>query len=194
VSGGIWSRLRALIGAAVLIIAALPSHAEDAGVPVALQVELPSRLLWNERGLQQSLQKEVRALIIERARDPVSGLAAAQLAAQLEQVKALGGKRVVQRRVIFESPEQVGRVVQEQRPYLAYLTPNLAPVTAELSRVLAARGVLSVSTQGADTGRGVVLGFELESGKPRILLNLVQARAQKLDFSAQFLRVVRVVP
>jgi hypothetical protein len=194
VSGGIWSRLRALIGAAVLIMAAVPIQAEDTGVPIALQVELLSRLLWYERGLQHSLQKELRAVIIEKARDPASGLAAAQLAAQLEQAKALGGKRVIQRRVIFESPEQVGRVVQEQRPYLAYLTPGLAPVAAELSRVLAAHGVLSVSTQGADTGRGVVLGFELESGKPRILLNLVQARAQKLDFSAQLLRVVRVVP
>jgi hypothetical protein len=191
-----WGRrwLQALLALAVLVVASVPIHAQDTGVPIPLQVELLARLLWYERGLQKSPQGELRAVIIERARDPASGLAAAQLAAQLGQVKTLGGKRVSQRRVVFESAEQVGRVVQEERAYLACLTPGLSAVAADLARVLAARGVLSVSTQGADTGQGIVLGFELASGKPRIVLNLARARAQKLDFSAQFLRVVRVVP
>ncbi len=192
--GGHRGRLRALLAVLALLLASVPIHAQESGVPVALQAELLGRLLWYERGLQKSPQKELRAVIIERARDPASGFAAAQLEAQFKQLKTLGGKRVTHRRVVFESADQVGRVVQEERAYLACLTPGLSAAAADLARVLAARGVLSVSTQGADTAQGIVLGFELASGKPRIVLNLAQARAQKLDFGAQFLRVVRVVP
>lgn len=187
-------RLLALIAGAALLLLAVPMRAQDSGVPIALQVELLGRVLWYERGLQKSPNKELRAIIVERKADPVSALAAAQWVAQLTRVKQLGGKRVLQRRAVFESAEQIGRVLQEERAYLACLTPGLGKVAAELSRVFAARGVLSVSSQGADTARGIVLGFELASGKPRILLNLTQARAQKLDFSAQLLRVVQVVP
>lgn len=194
VKGGHRGRLRTLLAVLSLLLASVPLHAQESGVPVALQAELLSRLLWYERGLQKSQQKELRAIIIERARDPASSLAAAQLEAQFKQGKTLGGKRVLHRRVVFESAEQVGRVAQEDRAYLACLTPGLSGVAADLAKVLSARGVLSVSTQGADTAKGIVLGFELASGKPRIVLNLAQARAQKLDFSAQFLRVVRVVP
>jgi hypothetical protein len=186
--------LGALLVAALLLLTAVPMRAQESGVPIALQVELLGRVLWYERGLQKSPDKELRAVIVERAADAASKLAAAQLIAQLERVKQLGGKRVAARRVVFDSAEQIGRVVQEQRAYLACLTPGLGKVAAELARVFAARGVFSVSTQGADTARGIVLGFELESGKPRILLNLTQARAQKLDFNAQLLRVVQVVP
>jgi hypothetical protein len=177
-----------------LLLTAVPMRAQESGVPIALQVELLGRVLWYERGLQKSADKELRALIVERAADAASKLAAAQLVAQLERVKQLGGKRVLARRVVYESPEQVGRVLQEQRAYLACLAPGLGKFASDLARVFATRGVLSVSTQGADTARGIVLGFALESGKPRILLNLKQARAQKLDFNAQLLRVVQVVP
>jgi hypothetical protein len=97
-------------------------------------------------------------------------------------------------RVVYQSPEQIGRVAEQEHAYLAWITPGFAELSGELARALGARGVLSVSSHGPDAARGIVLSFELESGKPRIMLNLQQARAQKLDFNAQFLRVVRVVP
>ncbi|HEX6245595.1 MAG TPA: YfiR family protein [Polyangiales bacterium] len=171
----------------------MSSRAQDALVPIALQIELVGRLLWYERGLQKSADRQLRALILERPRDPASARAAAQLASQL-QGATLGGRQVTLARVSYESVEQVARAAQQQRAYLAWLTPGFGELAGELGRALGTRGVLTISSHGADTARGVVLGFELESGKPRIMLNLKQARAQKLDFSAQLLRVVKVVP
>jgi hypothetical protein len=167
----------------------LSSRAQDAAVPIALQIELAGRLLWYERGLQKSSERQLRALILERTRDPVSARMAAQLATQLSET-SLGGRRVVVARVSYESVDQVARAAVQQRAYLAWFTAGFSELSGELGRALGARGVLTISSHGPDAARGVVLGFELESGKPRIMLNLKQARAQKLDFSAQLLRVV----
>jgi hypothetical protein len=39
----------------------------------------------------------------------------------------------------------------------------------------------------------LALGFAARSGKPRILVNLKQARLQGVDFRADFLRMAEVV-
>ena len=188
-------RAATLVAALWLLVSsfALSSLAQDAAVPIALQIELVGRLLWYERGLQKSSERQLRALILERPRDAVSARMAAQLATQLSGA-TLGGRQVALARVTYESVEQVARAAQQQRAYLAWFTAGFGELSGELGRALGARGVLTISSHGPDATRGVVLGFELTSGKPRILLNLNQARAQKLDFSAQLLRVVKVVP
>lgn len=193
--GAIGRRVATLVAASWLLVSSfvLSSRAQDAAVPIALQIELVGRLLWYERGLQKSSEQQLRALILERPRDPVSARMAAQLATQLSGA-TLGGRQVALSRVSYESVEQVAKAAQQQRAYLAWLTAGFGELSGELGRALGARGVLTISSHGPDTARGVVLGFELASGKPRIMLNLNQARAQKLDFSAQLLRVVKVVP
>ncbi len=170
------------------------AQAQDTSVPIALQVELLARLLWYERDLQKDASKELVVLVVERRADAGSQHTAAQLSAQLDRIKELGGKAVSHTRVTYETAEQLGRAVEQRRPYLVYLSRGLRGVAKELVRMLPERVLLTVSADRYDPSDGVVLSFELESSKPRIVLNLKNARAQKLDFSAQVLRVVRVVP
>jgi hypothetical protein len=40
--------------------------------------------------------------------------------------------------------------------------------------------------------KGFVLGFDLVSGKPRMLLQLTQARKQNTDFKADVVRIMKV--
>lgn len=176
------------------MVAEWPVRAQDTAVPIGLQVELLARLLWYERGLQKRSADTLAVMIVERPRDAESERAAAQLSAQLERVKQLGGKTIQQARVVYESAEQVRVLVEQQHVYLVYLSAGLGEATPELTRALSSQEVLTVSADGDDAERGVVLGFVLESAKPRIILDLKQARAHKLDFSAQVLRIVRVVP
>ena len=170
------------------------SYAQDTRVPIALQVELLARLLWYERGLQKSAAKGVVVLVVERRGDAGSTQAAAQLTAQFDRIQELGGKLVSHTRVSYESIEQLRRVIEQRRPYLVYLSKGLSGVAKQLAPLLQGRTLLTVSADGDDPAPLAVLSFELESSKPRIVLNLKQARAQKLDFSAQVLRVVRVLP
>ena len=40
---------------------------------------------------------------------------------------------------------------------------------------------------------GVVLGFELVSGKPKLLVHLKRAHDQSVELSSQVLKIVRVI-
>ena len=185
------ARLLVLVHALALIT---PSAlGEDISVPVALQVELLDRLLWYERGLQKSPKVPLTVLIVSRAKDNASVRAAGQLAAQLARMKSLGGREFAQQRVVYESPEQLKRAVAEQRSYLVYFAPGFEDVLSAIASQLRGMRVLTVSALGGDVERGAVLAFELASSKPRVVLSLTRGRAQQLDFSAQLLRVARVV-
>jgi hypothetical protein len=52
--------------------------------------------------------------------------------------------------------------------------------------------VLSLAATPDYVPQGVVLGFELEAGAPKILFNLDQARQQHVDFPSDVLRLMKV--
>ncbi|MET0387555.1 MAG: YfiR family protein [Polyangiales bacterium] len=187
-------RLRALFLACTLALSSDELHAQSNAVPIALQVELLARLLWYERTLQKTTDKSLGLLIVQWPQDPESARTVDQLTAQLARTQDLGGKSFEPTVVRYESAAQLARLAEQQRPYLIYFSRGLGRDAVELAQVLRGRALLTVSAESNDVAQGIVLGFELASSKPRILLHLAQARAQQLDFSAQFLRVVRVLP
>lgn len=171
-----------------------PVRAADEGVPIALQIELLDRLLWYERRYQREAGKPIGVLVVVRPRDTQSARAAGQLSAALARLDALGGRPVRLSQVELESAAQVARVVRERGAYVVYLAPGLSDVLTDLTRSLAGSPSLTVSAVPTDVDKGVVLGFELSSSKPRIVINLRTARAQLLELSAQLLRIARVLP
>ena len=186
-----WTRALVLVGA--LCLSASVALTEDIGVPIALQVDLLDRLLWYERTLQKSAQQAMVVTVVVRAKDNESLRAAGQIEAQLDRLKKIGGRAVSRRRLVFESAEQLKRAVVEEQTYLLYFASGFGDVLPALANMLRGVRVLTVSTVGRDVERGAVLGFELVSSKPRVVLALARGRAQQLDFSAQLLRVARVV-
>lgn len=78
-------------------------------------------------------------------------------------------------------------------PSILYLAAGLGEEVPAIATALAGRSVLTVSAVGRDVDRGAVLGFELVSSRPQIAVNLRRARAQRLQFHAQLLRLARVV-
>jgi len=69
-----------------------------------------------------------------------------------------------------------------------------APVSEfTIASALAGTDVLTVGATGAIAEHGACVGFELEEGRPRIYVNLRVAKAQKVDFRADLLRLVKLV-
>lgn len=179
----------------VLASASAPPRArsDEVSVPIALQVELLDRLLWYERSLQKSPDAPVTVLVLVRDGNKESARTAAQLEAQLARVKSLGGRRFSRRTVVFATAEQLQQTVRTQTPYLLYLAQGFEDLVGPIAKALQGTRALTVSAVGTDVGRGAVLSFELSSSKPRIVLDLRRARAQQMDFSAQLLRIARVI-
>src|SRR5438874_366246 len=53
--------------------------------------------------------------------------------------------------------------------------------------------LLTASAVASQVTLGIVLGFDLVSGKPKLLVHLGQARRQHVDLSAEVLKLMRVV-
>jgi hypothetical protein len=118
--------------------------------------------------------------------------AAALASAAIGQIGTLGARPASVATHNFSSPAALLNASREAD--VVYLMPGFS--RTDLQAIAAAFADVNVLTVGASNGdaeSGVALGFELEGSKPRIVVNLRQARAQRLEFSAHFLRLARVV-
>lgn len=74
-----------------------------------------------------------------------------------------------------------------------FVAPGLDNDIEPIVKALGPPGVLTIAGSLSYVKRGVVLGFDLVSGRPKIVINLAMARQQRLDFQAALLRLARVV-
>ena len=166
--------------------------ADELSVPVELQVELLDRIVRYERTFA-SESTPVRVLVVSRANSPESVRVSAQLIARLRHTGRLGGRPTTSQATRFAGASALAAEVRASTARIVYLAPGLGGDASAIAAALAGLGVITVSSVGADVDRGVVLGFELVSARPRVAVHLGAARAQHLQFNAQFLRLARVV-
>jgi hypothetical protein len=183
-----------LVAAAAALVTADPAFAtaEDPRVPIELQVELLTRIVRYERTYMAETTP-ARVVVVTRSRDLLSSRAGAELVARIRREERVGGRAVSVSLHEFTSARALGAAVDRDAIDIVYLTPGLGGEVAAIAAALDGRNVLTVAAVGGDVDRGAVVGFELVSSRPRIAVNLTRARAQRLRFNAQFLRLVRVV-
>lgn len=63
-----------------------------------------------------------------------------------------------------------------------------------LGKALEGGDVLTAGASPSYVGRGAVLGFDLASGRPQLLVQLAQAGRQNVKLAADVLRLMRVIP
>jgi len=93
----------------------------------------------------------------------------------------------------WNSPAVLASAVRARPTALVYFSIELEAEAPAIATALAGIDVLTIGATGAIGERGACVGFELEEGKPRIYVNLRVAKAQKVDFRAELLRLVKLV-
>lgn len=167
--------------------------AQVSGVPASLQAELLAKLEAYDRTFASRAGKTVRVLIVVKTGSARSELSANEMRSALKRVDQIGGLPHEETVVPYTGAAQLADRVRTERTAIVFLAAELED--SAITSIAAALSGVSVLTVGAVPGyvaRGVVLGFELESGRPRIVINLEQARSQKVDFSSNVLRLMRV--
>jgi hypothetical protein len=179
--------------AALLLVSTVPTAgAEDSAVPVELQVELLARIVRYER-TYMARTDSARVLVVVRRASIDSARAGAEFMAHVRRQRELGGRAVQPSVHEFTTARALGDAAARDRIDIVYLAPGLGSEVPAIASAFAGRNVLTVAATGRDVDRGAVVGFELASSRPRIAINLSTARAQRLRFNAQFLRIARVV-
>ena len=161
-------------------------------VPVDLQIELLGRVAPYERGLARG-GGDLRVLVVSKRGHAVSTRTTAQVVAALRRTGTMLDRPIRIDELVFESASQVLAAATSRSASMVYVTPGLEDAIPALRDAFAGHRILTVSAVGDHVAQGVVLGFEIASSRPRIVVNLTQARRQQLDFSAQLLRLARVV-
>jgi hypothetical protein len=181
------------IAAFAVVMTAGLARGDEVTVPATLQVQLLGRVVRYERSFAARPTEPAHVLIVVRARSPESLRIASQITSALSQSPQLGGRNVTVGRVDFVSAAALRAEVERSHATIAYLTAGLAGEIEGIAAALSGLSVMTVSAVGGDVDHGAVLGFELASSRPQIAVNLGTASDQGLQFSAQLLRLARVV-
>lgn len=179
-------------GATLALVTPRRARADDVPVPIQLQVELLAKVVAYDRNFAARVQGTVQVLILTRAGDSSSEHAARHLEAAFERVERLGDFPHTQRTVHFQDAASLGKLCRERSVDIVYVTPGLENQLSQIVGVLTGLDLLSVSASPTHVPERVVLGFDLVSGKPKLLIHLGQARLQGVSFRSDLLKLARV--
>jgi hypothetical protein len=169
-----------------------PSEAwSDEMVPFAKQVELLAKVALYDRNFAARAGARVRAAVLLKAGNDTSERAAGKIVQALSQAGFgdLGCDATTDR---YEGASAVAAACKDRRLCLVYLTPGMTDEAAGIADALDGADVLTVGADPAYVPLRTVLGFDLVSGKPKLLAHLTQARKQNVDFKAEVLKLMKV--
>jgi hypothetical protein len=187
-----WFAMSAAVLATVLCIRVDARAAESDTVPADIQVDLISKLASYDRSFASRAGDTARVLVVVKRDRPKSEVSAAEVKSALARVDRIGGLPHVDTVVPYEGGARLAALCKAQRASVVYLTRGFDDDIGEVRAALSEISVLSVAAVPDYVPQGIVLGFELDSGKPRMLLNLDQARRQDVRFPSEVLRLMKV--
>jgi hypothetical protein len=162
-------------------------------VPIRLQAELLSKVVAYDRNYAQRAQGRAVVLVLVKGGDAESARVGEQIKSELGVLDVLGGLPHVEELVRYSTPASVAELVKSRGAAVLFLSVGLGEETSTIARALEDVSVLSVAAASSYVERGAVLGFDAESGRPKLVVNLERARRQKVAFKPEVLKLARVV-
>lgn len=181
----------------ILALALLPpsaARAEDVPVPINLQAELLFMIAGHDKNLAGRAGAEVRTLIVAKPADD-SARGAAQFAAAARGKTVVAGLPHRAELLPFTTAPELAEACRSRRPAIVYLAPGFTGAEAvAIAEALEGVGALTASAAPALVRKGVVLGFDLVSGRARLLVDSSQAAKQRVAFGPGVLALMTVYP
>ena len=199
---GFWSEMtrlgrRSLLVAAWAVLLACmlegTTLAEEVVVPIERQADLLGRVAAYDRNLPARAQGTVRVLIVINPDDADSRSVASHMESALRRFDKIAGLPYEITTAPFASGAKLAETCRSSHISIVYVTPGLDAGVPDIARSLAGVDVLSAVALGRFVPAGIVLGFDLVSGSPTLLINLSQARKQNVSIDAEVLHLMKVV-
>ena len=181
--------------AAFCVVVLTPSDdafAEESPVPEKLQAELLAKIAAYDRSFTARARDRAHVVIIDRPDDADSVRSATHLEAALRDLPDVGGLPHDEAVVPWPGAAGLADLVRARHAAIVYFTPGFAADLGGIRTALDGVDVLSVAAIPDYVPQGIVLGFDVISGKPKLLVNLSQARRQHVAFMAEILKMAKV--
>jgi hypothetical protein len=184
--------LRVAAAVALLSFGAVPSVLADEPIlPASIQAVLLAKSAGYDRTLLDAGGRVAVGLLAKT--EPDSAKLAAQVRVELAAISAIADRPHTEIPLPWSDAQALARVCEEQKIAILYVASGF---DAEIPAIVSALHAIPILTVAADpkyVPRGIVLGFDLVSGRPKLLVNLTQARKQGIDLSSQLLKLAKVL-
>lgn len=183
------------IGAATTATVALGARRAQAGgqVPANLQAQLVAKVTAFDRNFAARAGAKAQFLVVQKAGDADSTKLASSVAKALGDLGDVGGKPKGVETIAFPGAAALAAKVKSAKIAVVYFSSGLEGEMAAVAGALASGDVLSFGASGAHAEKGSVVGFDLEEGKPKLVVNQARAKAQNVSFKAELLKLARLV-
>ena len=180
-----WNGSLATLG--LLLVGAAPCLAQDMPVPVDVQVPLLAKILSFDEARAPTSGPLVLAVVYQ-SRNRISAGTAADVMARLAELE---GFRVVA--VDLDETPDLAAELQRDGAQALYVAPLRAVAPERLALVSRERQVVTLTGVPGYVAEGLAVGIELSGERPHLVINLAAARAEGARFSAQLLKLARLV-
>lgn len=181
-----------LLACAFALTISSPSSAQSMPVPTSAQAELLAKLVGFDRNFAARAGGKTVILIAAIAGNAESQSAALEMKAALAQLPTVGNLPHEEVVLNFSTPAALAQAVRARRAAVVYLSPGFDKQISAIRDALSPLDVLSVGAVPGYVPAGIVLGFDLVSGRPKLLIQVTQARKQNVAFPASVLSLMKV--
>jgi YfiR/HmsC-like len=169
------------------------ARAEDLIVPARVQAALVGKVTSFDRNFSARVKERVTIAVVVKASSSDSEHAAAQMLGAFREVGLVASLPHEELRVLWTDANSLAALCAERKVAIVYLTPGFDKEVVAIAKALEVSRVLTVAGTLSYIKDGLVLGFDLVSGRPKLVVNLTSARRQGIAFDSSFLAITRVV-
>ena len=167
--------------------------ADEVSLPVSVQMALLVKVAGYDRSMAARAGDKVRIVILVKTGSEESTRVATTAAKSLADEDTIAGLPHEQTVLAFAGATSLAQLCRARRIAIVYLTPGFTD--EEITAIASAFDGVDVLTATAVANavpKGIVLGFDLVSAKPKLLVHLGQARKQNVKLGAEVLKLVKV--
>jgi uncharacterized protein DUF4154 len=192
VGAGMRPRLKLTLLALACVLGSSPAGAEEPSVPVGLEAELLAKVAAYDKHMPARAGDRVHVVILAKHGNPDSERASAQMASAIAAIAQIGGRPHDELLLQYAGAKALAEVCRTRHAAIVFIGPGFSEDIGAIGAALDGVDVLSASAIADYVPKGVVLGFDLVSGKPKLLVNLTQAKKQKVDLASEVLKLMKV--
>jgi hypothetical protein len=184
--GALLSTLIALVMITALV------RADDQLVPIQLQAQLFAKVLTYDKNFPERAGQLARVLLVMKKGHADSVRVASQMQSALRPIPPIGGIPHEEIVVAFDGAVALADLVKASGAAAVFFGPGFDDDVDAIKTALDGHDVLTAGSVPEYVPHGIVLGFDIVSGSPKLLVHLTQARRQHVSLRAELLHLARI--
>jgi hypothetical protein len=183
-----------LLSVAAMAVASAPARAgEDVTVPARVQAQLLVAIASFQSNMNLAADGSVQILVLTKDDDAGSERVARQLIGALGDMKKIARHPHHELVEPFHDAATLATICRERHIAIVYLSAGLGAAIPDVAQALRGSAVLTAGAVASFVQRGVVLGFDLVSGRSEMLLNRTQMKSLNVQFPPTLFQLMRIV-